>query len=243
MEQREQNLPGLYDQADTLLYEAETELNDQVAEQRWAAYDLANSAIDQIHVDNEDDYHKLYEYDWNIRQVKNQFRITKAQLVAERTNAELMVALKNEMNADADIVDIGTRKTKLQTKLDAETDATKQAALTKEIGDLDAILAQITADKPELAATITTLTARVTETGSAALTIGARIANEEAGIALREANADYESLEFHADDLNSYKESLEVQIQMAWDEDEENQLKAEVDAVVKEIAENDTALV
>jgi hypothetical protein len=166
IEGREASLDALYENADRLLYEAETELDDQVADQRWAAYDLAYVAIDQVHLDNEDDTRLLHEYDFNIRQVRNQFRITKAQLVAERTNAELMVSIKNEMNMGEDIVDIGAAKTKLQAKLDAESDSTKQQVLTKQIGDLNERLAQIAIDKTELAAVIAKLTTRVTETSA-----------------------------------------------------------------------------
>ena len=146
-----------------------------------------------------------------------------------------MVALKNEMNMDADIEDIGERKTKVQAKLDAETDATKKSTLTKEIAEMDAILGQITADKPKLAAVITTLTARVTETGSAALTIGARIAYEEAGYDLIEAKDELDALEEHAAEEESWKVDLEVQIQMGSDEDELTLLNKAMAEVNKEI--------
>lgn len=72
-------------------------------------YDAAEAAIDLALQDNEDDQRLVDEYSYNIRQVNNSFRITKAKLVAERTNAELMVAIKQEMNFGEDIDMIGER--------------------------------------------------------------------------------------------------------------------------------------
>jgi len=43
------------------------------------------------------------QYDSNIREVENQLRVTKAIIGAQVTNAELMVAIKQKMNAEQDL--------------------------------------------------------------------------------------------------------------------------------------------
>ena len=43
------------------------------------------------------------QYDSNIREVENQLRVTKAIIGAQVTNAELMVAIKQKMNAQQDL--------------------------------------------------------------------------------------------------------------------------------------------
>jgi hypothetical protein len=43
------------------------------------------------------------QYDANIREVENQLRVTKAIIGAQVTNAELMVAIKQKMNAQQDL--------------------------------------------------------------------------------------------------------------------------------------------
>ena len=102
---------------DTLRFEAETEEDDDLVDQRWAAVDLAIAQIDQANSDNEDDSRLIEEYEYNIRQVRNGFRITSAKLVAERTNAELMVAIKQEMNMNEDIAEIAAQVIKIQAKI------------------------------------------------------------------------------------------------------------------------------
>jgi predicted nucleic acid-binding Zn-ribbon protein len=174
----------MYETLDRMRYEAETETVEAFVNARWAAHDAGQAAIDQAHQDTEDDWRLIDEYTYNIRQVRNSLRITKAKLVAERTNASLMVAIKQEMNMGEDIIDINALKDKKQAKLDAETDSTKQQVLTKEIGDLNERLISVAQAKSGLSTTIQDLTAKVTETSALALTIDATIADEEAAIAL-----------------------------------------------------------
>jgi hypothetical protein len=185
---REEGYNQMYADAERLRHEAEIEWDEAAAEPKWAAYDAVEAAIEQAYQDDDDQHRLLQEYDYNIRQVRNSFRITKAQLIAERTNAELMVAIKQEMNMGEDIVDLGAAKEALQAKLDAESDSTKQQVYTKEIGDLGERLVQIAQDKGKLAAVIARLTSRVTEADAEALTIGATINEEEAAIALQQQN-------------------------------------------------------
>jgi hypothetical protein len=61
--------------------------------------------------------------------MNNSLRITKAGLVAERSNAELMVAIKSNMNIDEDLKDLAGHAGKLDTKIAAEADAEKKQAL------------------------------------------------------------------------------------------------------------------
>jgi len=151
---REETEEELHGNADRLRYEAETEGDEQKAEQRWTFFEVADLAIQQMHQRNEDDRRLVDEYEFNIRQVRNGYRVTKAKLIAERTNAELMVAIKNEMNMGEDLTDIGAAKTKLETKLAAEADATKQQALTAAITGLAERLTSITTVKGTMSAII-----------------------------------------------------------------------------------------
>jgi predicted nucleic acid-binding Zn-ribbon protein len=119
-----------------------------------------------------------------------------------------MVAIKQEMNMGEDIIDINALKAKKQTKLDAETDSTKQQVLTKEIGDLNERLISVAQAKSALATTITELTAKVTETSALALTIDATIADEEAAIALDAAQQ-------AIDDIHAQMEQFDMWIEEA----------------------------
>lgn len=66
------------------------------------------------------------EYFYSIRQVRNSLRITKARLVAERTNAELMVAIKKEMNLGEDIFDLNEKIESIEGKI-ADIEAKDEA--------------------------------------------------------------------------------------------------------------------
>jgi len=191
---REDAFNTMYTESDKLRHEAETEWDEAKAEAKWALVDAAEAAIQLAYQDNEDAHRLLQEYDSNIRAVRNSYRITKAQLIAERTNAEFMVSIKQEMNMGEDLVDLGAHKVKLQAKLDAATDSAIQDGFTKEIADLDTRLGQIADDKAALGLIIADLTARVTERDAEALTIGATIAVEEAEIAVEAAGYTIEDL-------------------------------------------------
>lgn len=69
------------------------------------------------------------QYVTQIRNIQNQFIITKAILDSEVVNAQLMVAIKQDLNAEEDINDLNTRKGELQTKVDnGQDDAAGTAA-------------------------------------------------------------------------------------------------------------------
>jgi len=180
------SMDSLHEVADTLRYEAETETNELFVSARWAAFDAADAAIDQALQDNEDDQRLVDEYDFNIRQVRNSFRITKAQLVAERTNAELMVAIKQEMNFGEDIEMIDDRKTVIRERLLTEEDVDKMDLLDVEWDELSEQLEHSITERAGLQVLISDLIARVTEMDAVALTITAVIDNEEAQIALED---------------------------------------------------------
>jgi len=180
------SMDSLHEVADTLRYEAETETNELFVSARWAAFDAADAAIDQALQDNEDDQRLVDEYEYNIRQVRNSFRITKAKLVAERTNAELMVAIKQEMNFGEDIDMIDLRKDAIRDRLLTEEDVDKMDELDVEWDDLSEQLEFSVEERARLQNEIQDLTARVTEMDAVALTITAVIDNEEAQIALND---------------------------------------------------------
>lgn len=115
---RDEAIGGLLDQADALRYAAETELDDNLVNARWAAFDAAEAAIHSSYDESEDDWRLIDEYETNIREVRNGFRITKAKLIAERTNAELMVAIKQDMNMAEDRDDAEARRESITAKLE-----------------------------------------------------------------------------------------------------------------------------
>jgi len=116
---REEAFDTMYANLDQLRYMAETETNPAFVDARWLQYDAAEAAINEAHNDNEDAWRLIDEYEYNIRQVRNSFRVTKAKLVAERTNAELMVAIKQRMNMEEDLTGLNEANGRLQTKIDA----------------------------------------------------------------------------------------------------------------------------
>lgn len=116
--------------------------------------------------------------------MRNSFRITKAKLVAERTNAELMVAIKQEMNFGEDIDMFEDRKSAIRDRLMTEEDWDKIDALDLEWDEIGEELEWAIIERSRLQAEISDLTARVSETLSYSLTISAIIDQEEAVIAL-----------------------------------------------------------
>jgi hypothetical protein len=112
----------------------------------------------------------MQQFETQIRSIQNQFLIQKAQLTAEITNAELMVAIKQDLNAEEDL-------TEIQAKIDGgDTTLGEQKAAFEAL-------------RAELGPLITTLTELVTTTNATALTIGSKVANAEAALRLSAANA------------------------------------------------------
>jgi hypothetical protein len=79
------------------------------------------------------------QYETQIRSIQNQFKITKAQLQAEVTNAELMVAIKSDMNAQEDINYVEVKVAALNLTLSSDTDGSIQAEIDELNGRLPAL--------------------------------------------------------------------------------------------------------
>lgn len=203
-------------------YAAETEFDDNLVDARWAAFDAAHTQIDAATGENEDDERLIEEYETNIREVRNGFRITKAKLVSERTNAELMVAIKQDMNMAEDRADIDTRREAITLKL--ETAASDKAdELNAEFERLGLRIGEILESRDTMALEIERLTAKVTETDALALTIEAVIADEEAALALDRAAAAEAALVTQLEELDGEIGNLEFYRDMAFDESERDQ--------------------
>lgn len=71
--------------------------------QLTAQMDVYSNQIDGWQEQNEDAERLQDQYQVNIRQVNNDLRITLAKIEAELKNAQLMVAIKNQMNIKQDI--------------------------------------------------------------------------------------------------------------------------------------------
>jgi hypothetical protein len=113
MEARLVTQDEMFQTIDALRYAAETETDEKKAVAAWAAVETADAALGVLQQENADDDRLVKEYDTNIRQMNNSLRITKAGLVAERSNAELMVAIKSNMNIDEDLKDLASNARKL----------------------------------------------------------------------------------------------------------------------------------
>jgi hypothetical protein len=97
------------------------------------------------------------------------------------TNAELMVAIKQDLNAEEDITDIDAKILELQGGSLADKDTL--------IADLNTRKTTLGENRTAFASVIEELTGKVTVTSANALTIESRIANVEAAIRLSTAQA------------------------------------------------------
>lgn len=136
--------------------------------------------------------------------------MTQAQLQAEVTNAELMVAIKQDLNAQEDIADIGAKIEELTAGLGDDADGSKQA----EIGTLETRRGELEGRRQALEGEIALKTELVTTTGAEALTIASRIANEEAAIRLAAAEGELAALDAEDVALQGELESFKVFAQL-----------------------------
>jgi len=92
------------------------------------------------HTANKNDERLKVQYDTQIRVVKNDFLVIKAALVNEVTNAELMVAIKNNLNDKEDIKDAKARIEKIKPNITSSTSAAfvETEDLKKQIAELEA---------------------------------------------------------------------------------------------------------
>jgi chromosome segregation ATPase len=84
-----------------------------LVDDRWAAVDRVQAQIEQAEEENADDQRRMTDYTYEIRNARNMLRVTQAVLIAERTNIQLMVAIKNEMNMGEDIIGLAETEVKL----------------------------------------------------------------------------------------------------------------------------------
>lgn len=84
-----------------------------MVDDRWAAVDRVQAQIEQAEEENADDQRRMTDYTYEIRNARNMLRVTQAVLIAERTNIQLMVAIKNEMNMGEDIIGLAETEVKL----------------------------------------------------------------------------------------------------------------------------------
>jgi hypothetical protein len=141
---------------------------------------------------NTNDERLAQQYETQIRALQNQFIITKAILDAELANAQLMVAIKRDMNRKEDIADLYTKQFALRDARDAgdETLGDEIKSVTDKILALeDRTIEAAMSDE------ITTMTALVEERSAIALTIESRVAAIEATIRLSAAEASLAELD------------------------------------------------
>jgi hypothetical protein len=121
-----------------------------------------------------------------------------------------MVAIKQDLNAQEDLADIGLKIEELTAGLGDDADGSKQA----EIGTLETRRGELQGRRQALEGEIGLKTELVTTTGAEALTIASRIANEEAALRLAAAEGELANLDAEDVALQGELESFKVFAQL-----------------------------
>jgi hypothetical protein len=129
MDARTEAMDLLDEQIETYRFEADRETDTKEKARKEAVWAAAANNREAQETANKNDERLAKQYETQIRAVQNQYFITYAVLLAEKTNADLMVAIKQDMNAAEDI-------SELTLKRDAESDATIAAGYTTRIEEL-----------------------------------------------------------------------------------------------------------
>jgi len=98
-------------QAETLRFEADNLSEERAKAAKVAELDSVLNKQEAQRTQNKNDERLAIQYETQIRALQNQFIITKAILDSELANAQLMVAIKMDMNRQEDIADINEKMT------------------------------------------------------------------------------------------------------------------------------------
>lgn len=96
---REDGFAAKQAEIDKYRFEADQETDEKARTQKEAVYDAAVNNLDGLRTSNENEARLMTQYETKIRSLNNGYRVTQAYLLAEVTNAELMVAIKQDLNA------------------------------------------------------------------------------------------------------------------------------------------------
>jgi len=117
------------------------------------------------------------------------------------TNAELMVAIKQDLNAAEDMTDIDTKIGELEAEAGVDN--------TEKIATLNSRKTSLGEDRAAFAPLIAELTGEVTITSANALTIESRMFNSEAAIRLSAAQSELAELDaldtFYSGEIETFK--------------------------------------
>jgi len=125
------------EEADKLSYTAEQEEDEGKQEGLFNAARVAHEAAETMEQEIEDNVFTAGQYQFARRDTVQNARIQNATLFAEKANAEMMTAYKDQANLKEDIKDNEAKIGKLEKKRDAESYAAKKKALQYQINDLD----------------------------------------------------------------------------------------------------------
>lgn len=95
---------------ETYRYQADNEADAKEKARKEAIWEAAMNNRMAQDTANKNDERLAKQFEVQIRAVQNQYFITYAVLLAEKTNADLMVAIKADMNAAEDITELTAEK-------------------------------------------------------------------------------------------------------------------------------------
>jgi hypothetical protein len=147
IEVRAAAIPKLEAQLAGLRQTANTESDAKKQTQAFAVVEAAAANIAGLEALSRDDERLLEQYTTAIRGTKNGLRVTMAILLAEKTNAEMLVAIKQDMNGAQDLDMLDLKRAALVT---AKAAAADPAPIQAEIDELDARKATINTMRAEL---------------------------------------------------------------------------------------------
>lgn len=161
-----------------------------------------------------------------MKTVRNSSRIRAAKLVAEKANAELMTAIKEDMNLATDITDATGKIGTLATKIAAEADAVKKAALQAKKTRLEDEVGAARTRRSALADDLGKLKDKLSKTEAEAVGIESTIAEEQAEDDFEEAKVKAEEVDRRIEFQEAEEAKLQVEIELSNDAAERKRLKA-----------------
>jgi len=161
-----------------------------------------------------------------MKTVRNSSRIRAAKLVAEKANAELMTAIKEDMNLATDITDATGKIGTLATKIAAEADATKKAALQAKKTALEDEVGAARTRRGALATDLGKLKDKLSKTEAEAVGIESSIAEKQAEDDFEEAKMKAEEVDRRIEFQEAEEAKLQVEIELSNDAAERKRLKA-----------------
>jgi len=223
--------------ADKLRYSAEVELDDEVQKGKYAAYTKAQAEVDAVDEELAETADLIITIGDNILQVRDTFRVRNADLLAQKAVAELAVAIKGNMNADTESKTNETTIKTVTEKLAKEVDAAKKKKFQARIDRLTKANKEIAAGKAERGKKINELAKARAAANAAKVVVQAKIAAEGAQRDVNRARQAKNRTAEMLETLQGEVGGLEVEVQMAEDDNEAKRIKAQMAKITANMKE------